>query len=326
MAETATFAGKSEPYIKKQLMNNREDIRQIAFEQIGDHFNVDYKDEGIAFHSDIRELPIDMERSVQTDMLIVVACSCGRLSVELDTMAFTLRPNEVLVCLPNSIIANCMISPDFSGGVLCLSRRGILEQIPENELWDKALQLAGSPIIRADEEGLRLFNQYGSLIRAKLGMERKPYYKESIACLAKAILYELLDHVESKPVACGQRLVTQGEVMFKNFLELLSTTRVKPRNVAWYAEQLCVTSKYMSTVVKQVSGKTAGEWIHEFIAVDIRYWLKNSNKTVKEIADMLEFPNLSFFGKYCRGRFGLSPTEYRRQLRSLPAEDNPLLK
>lgn len=54
---------------------------------------------------------------------------------------------------------------------------------------------------------------------------------------------------------------------------------------------------------------------------DIRYWLKNSNKTVKEIADMLEFPNLSFFGKYCRTRFGLSPTEYRRQLRSHPPEE-----
>jgi AraC-like DNA-binding protein len=68
-------------------------------------------------------------------------------------------------------------------------------------------------------------------------------------------------------------------------------------------------------VCKQVSGKTALEWINEYVLIDVRHWLKNSDKSVKEIADLLNFPNLSFFGKYCRAHLGMSPLKYRRELR-----------
>ena len=131
-------------------------------------------------------------------------------------------------------------------------------------------------------------------------------------------MYELLANVKNKTVTYGKGLTKQREVLFKRFIELIHTTRIKPRNVSWYAEQLCVTPKYLSTVSKRVSGKTAFDWINEYVLIDIRYRLKNTNKTIKEIADILEFPNISFFGKYCRAHFGMSPTEFRKQLRDIP--------
>jgi AraC-like DNA-binding protein len=98
-------------------------------------------------------------------------------------------------------------------------------------------------------------------------------------------------------------------------MELLTSCKVKPRTVNWYANRLCVTPKYLSTVCKQVSGKTAFEWINEYVGVDIKHMLKNTNLSIKEITDELNFPNMSFFGKYCRNHFGISPSEYRKQLR-----------
>jgi AraC-like DNA-binding protein len=68
-------------------------------------------------------------------------------------------------------------------------------------------------------------------------------------------------------------------------------------------------------VCKQVSGKTALDWINEYVLIDVRHWLKNSDKSVKEVADLLDFPNLSFFGKYCRSHLGMSPLKYRKELR-----------
>lgn len=91
---------------------------------------------------------------------------------------------------------------------------------------------------------------------------------------------------------------------------------VKPRTVSWYAEQLYVTPKHLSTVCKQVSGRTAFEWINEYVTIDIRNLLKNTNKPIKEIVDMLRFPNTSFFGSYCRKHFGMPPMEYRNHLRA----------
>lgn len=159
-----------------------------------------------------------------------------------------------------------------------------------------------------------MFRLYGEALRAKLTGGRTPYYREIVVSLVKAALYELLGNVdESKQSPCGGKLVTQREVLFKHFVELLSNCQVKPRSVAWYADCLCVTPKYLSTVCKQVSGRTALSWINEYVLTDIRHWLKNSSKTIKEVADLLRFPNLSFFGKYCRQHFGMSPSEFRQQ-------------
>lgn len=302
-------------------MKNTEHIRQIDFDQMKDNNEVDYMDDGIAFHTDIRELPIE-NGSMQINLVTIVACINGKLQVELNTITYTIRQNEILVCLPNSIIDNCMLSPDFDGAVLCLSQRGILEQISENEIWDKAFHFAESPIVQVSEESLNMFRLYGSMLMEKVKMKHSPFYKEIIVSIVKASLYELLANVKNESVSYGNGLTKQREVLFKRFIELLSTTRIKPRNVSWYAEQLCVTPKYLSTVCKQVSGKTAFDWINEYVLVDIRYWLKNTNKTIKEITDILNFPNISFFGKYCRAHFGMSPTEFRKQQRDIPTENN----
>lgn len=298
---------------------DKDHIRQIGFDQMKDNKDVDYMDDGVAFHTDIRELPIE-NGSMQVNMFTVVACICGKLQVELNTLAYTIQPNEILVCLPNSVIDNCMLSPDFDGVVLCLSQRGILEQISENEIWDKAFHFTENPIVRVSEDSLHMFELYGSMLMRKVKMDRSPFYREIIVSIVKAALYELLANVENKSASYGRGLIKQREVLFKNFIDLLSMTRIKPRNVSWYAEQLCITPKYLSTVSKQVSGKTAFDWINEYILVDIRFWLKNTNKSIKEIADLLEFPNISFFGKYCRTHFGVSPTEYRKRLRDVPEE------
>ena len=206
--------------------------------------------------------------------------------------------------------------------MLCLLQRGILEQISENEIWDKAFRFTKSQIVQVSEESLNMFWLYGSVLMEKIKMKHSPFYKEIISSIVKAALYELLANVKCESVSYGNGLTKQREVLFKRFIELLSTIRVKPRNVSWYAEQLCVTPKYLSTVCKQVSGKTAFDWINEYVVVDIRYWLKNTNKTVKEIAGILEFPNISFFGKYCRARFGVSPTELRKQLRDISTRNS----
>ena len=299
-------------------MNSKDGIRQIDFDHVND-IPVDYMDEGIAFHTDIRELPI-AEGSMRVNMFAIIACKSGKLQVELNTQPYTLRHNEILVCRPNDVIDNCMLSLDFDGAVLCMSQRGILKQISESELWEKTFQLAKNPIVRIGSDSLRMFGLFGTALMEKIKMERTSFYREIIVSIVKAALYELLANVDdSQAASCGTGLITQREVLFKRFIDLLSKTRIKPRYVSWYADQLCITPKYLSTISRQVSGKTAFDWITEYVLVDIRFWLKNSDKTIKEVADLLDFPSISFFGKYCRTHIGTSPTEYRKQLRNIPA-------
>jgi AraC-like DNA-binding protein len=289
-------------------------IEQLGFDEIEDLGDVDYVGEGIAFHTDIRELPMK-DGSIRMNMFSILACIRGKMQIEMNTEKYTVTQNQVLVCRPNDMIDNCMLSPDFEGTVLCLSRRGIMELVNENELWDRAIKLGKNPIIRIREGGLEMMRLFGELMRTKIRMEKSVFYKEIIFSIVKAGLYELMSNVDTENISESKAMIKQREVLFRKFISLLSECRVKPRTITWYADKLCVTAKYLSTVSKQVSGKTAFEWINEYVQRDIRNWLRNSDKSIKEIYQLLNFPSISFFGKYCRTHLGASPTELRKQLR-----------
>lgn len=107
--------------------------------------------------------------------------------------------------------------------------------------------------------------------------------------------------------------MSRGSLLFKQFIELLASMDVKPRKVDFYSRKLCITSKYLSNICKSNSGKTAYEWIVEYVTDDIYRQLTHSDKSIKEIANSLDFPNLSFFGKFVRAHLGCSPSEFRRK-------------
>lgn len=97
------------------------------------------------------------------------------------------------------------------------------------------------------------------------------------------------------------------------FLEVVNLFAGKWRMiiVAFYASKLSLTPKYLSKVIRQNSGKTAGEWIEEYVILEAKALLKSTNKTIQQITDELNFSTQSFFGKYFKRRVGLSPKEYR---------------
>ena len=115
----------------------------------------------------------------------------------------------------------------------------------------------------------------------------------------------------SKQIRQAPRTFTSGEYLFKNFINLLASSHPKNRKVEYYAEKLYVTPKYLSLVCKKCGNKTASKIISLYVLKDIDYLLKYSSKSIKEIVNELEFPNISFFGKYVKKHFGISPKAYR---------------
>ena len=84
------------------------------------------------------------------------------------------------------------------------------------------------------------------------------------------------------------------------------------RRVSWYSEQLCISPKYLSETVKNVSKRTPNEWIDAYVTMELRMLLRNTQRSIKEIAQSLNFSNQSFLGKYFKEHVGMSPSEYRR--------------
>ena len=107
---------------------------------------------------------------------------------------------------------------------------------------------------------------------------------------------------------------TRADAIFAQFIRLLQENFRTERRVSWYADQLTITPKYLSEVVKQVSKRTTNEWIDSYVVLEIRVMLRNSTKSIKQICNELNFPNQSFLGKYFKEHVGMSPSEFRKKL------------
>ena len=106
-------------------------------------------------------------------------------------------------------------------------------------------------------------------------------------------------------------IVNRCEEYFFRFIELLAKHYKTSRRIDFYAERLCLTPKYLTVLVRTATGKTAKVWIDDFIISDAIFLLQHSDMSIQQIADDLNFPNQSFFGKFFKDHTGRAPSSFR---------------
>ena len=275
-----------------------------------------YANEDLCIVTDIH--PNESIHSIRMGDILLVFCGEGSLRISLNGKEQQLNSMEALVCLPSTLLSNAVKSPDFKGGMVFVSKH--LLRTSTSSAYDqlsKFFYLKENPIISLNEACIQTSQMYLNIILEKIRQKDAPYQKEIINSLMRAYLFELLSCIDlnTSPDDGYPRSFSQGERLVKDFLQMLGSDEVKQRFVTDYASRLCVTPKYLSAVCKNVTGKTASHWIDEFVVLEARHLLLNTDKTIKEIAQQLGFPNLSFFGKYIKAQLGTSPTNFRTSAR-----------
>lgn len=256
-----------------------------------------------------------MEGTVKLDMIMMIYCIKGRLQGEMNGKVHQVQAGDVVLCLPHSYLSNYMMSPDFESRIIGLSYKAIQHNMQvSKDLLDLLAYVSHNPVIHLDLERQALVGKYYSIIEHKIKQPHGYFHKEIMNSIFQCVFYEICaiiaPHVQ---YADNGGSMKQANVLFRKFITLVGDNDGKMRSVKKYAEDLCITPKYLSFISKSVCGKTALELIHESTVNTIVRYLKHSNLSIKEIADILEFPNLSFFGKFTKNHLGVSPTEYRRQ-------------
>ena len=105
--------------------------------------------------------------------------------------------------------------------------------------------------------------------------------------------------------------LSREQRVFTDFVQLVSRYAIQEHNIDFYAQHLFLSPRYMSTLVKQVSGKAAKQWIDDAIITRIKVELRHTNKSAAEIADEMNFPNPSFFCKYFKRMTGMTTQVFR---------------
>ena len=188
-----------------------------------------------------------------------------------------------------------------------------------NDYGKFALHIHNNPVKSVDNgEDQTVFGFYRDLIIAKINDEPHCYHKEVIQHLFSAIFCEMMGQLHKEMEAAGntegsKEGIKQVNYILRKFMELLSKDKGMHRSVSYFANELCYTPKHFSKVIKQACGRTPLDLINETTVEHIKYRLKRSEKSIKEIAEEFNFPNQSFFGKYVEAHLGTSPANYRNR-------------
>lgn len=295
-------------------------IKSLGFnEVVGSEYEWDavYEECGVAFKDGLKEFFAN-DTTWRIDMVVFVLCLKGNLHFSEIDKNYTLKPGDVLIRMPGSIVSGCLISPDFECKVLCMSPKVLAKHTTETGFFDKALRLICNPVVEMgyNSDSIRLLQAYETILKIKAKHSEQQSYKNIIDNIVECLLYETLGKVTVDNTLEARQSQGSKYVLFKRFVELLSQDRGISRSVKSYAAQLHVSPKYLSTVCREFSGKSAFVWINEALKKEIERLLRYSDLSMKEISVKMAFPDCSFFSKFVRQHFNMTALEYRTKLRA----------
>lgn len=236
-------------------------------------------------------------------------CIHGTCSIKVNLNQYTMKKGTLLILLPDAYFQIFEQSEDclfvfvgFDSEIVNSSSLFIrtMEYIPF--ILDK-------PIIYLDTKAYKLvYNYIRTLINA--GSVANNIITHELAALTFAQIILGLGHFIKGSRTIKNQYSRNQEIVKELFSTVLMNYKTE-RSVTFYADKMRLSSKYLSTIIKKVTGKTVTDIISSFIINDAKAKLKSTSMTVQEIAYSLNFPNISFFGKYFKRYTGMSPKQYR---------------
>lgn len=254
------------------------------------------------------------DRFIKLGDASIVLCRQGKARIEIDLQAYDLAADTQVVILPGSIVQVREASDDFLLSYVCFTFR-----------------LFREVTVQLDPSFFRFLKENPCVVLPsgpRRGIDRLAeaidyIYNDRENCfrlqLAKNFLQSFLLNIYDKTKRLFMQKRPQGvssqEELFHRFIQAIHKHCTTQREVIFYAGELCITPRYLSTVVQKISGTTAKAIIDEHVVLESKVMLNSTHLSIQEIANRLCFANQSLFGRYFKKHTGMSPTRYRNSSR-----------
>lgn len=260
-------------------------------------------------------LPAIMHRLWKLDEGTIYFCRQGWAQVTINLQEYEIVENTQIVLLPGSIIRLNGNSADFRADFFVFSKEMFQEASIRLESSFFGF-LRENPCYTLPIENI---NNIDGLMRATAAIYadgenrfRSQIAKNHLQCFLWDI-YDKCHRFFSRQQIEGRN---RQDEMFKKFMTLVHEYCVSEREVTFYADRLCITTKYLTGICRSVIGKPAKQIIDDFAVLEIKVLLQSTELTMQEIADRLGFPDQSYLGRYFKRHEGISPKEYQNKYAS----------
>ena len=252
---------------------------------------------------------------------VFIFCTEGRAQFEYDGNVIQLQKNDFFLYMVHSTVDNILTSSDFNCRQIWFSR---------GELWNidiyNLVSLADMsllklyPVVHLTDDDIKLCDSYFQLLCSRMKSSTSALTPYIVRSLLGTMMLELLSIMRRSSEQAARQGRQEGvnssihkKRIIDNFMRLVEESDGRIRRVDEFANQLNITPKYLSTILKEVMNRRPSTYILLYTMKAIERRLRFTDMTMQEIANDLKFPNASFFGKYCKEHLGMTPLEYRNK-------------
>lgn len=237
---------------------------------------------------------------------VIGICATGSCEIKINLQSYDVESPMLITMMPGQIIEGVNFSANFDGFFIMFSKR-FLDMLNLPGWQQQYMLILNNPVNVISADTLHHIKIFYAILHHAASDVDNPFRLQVIENLIRVFYYGGVS--KFRRLECGG--VVKNSIV-EHFMELVQEHYREQRLIGFYADKLCVTPKYLSKLVKDHTGRSAGEWIESHVILEARAMLQSSDMTIQQIAASLNFPNQSFFGKYFKRATGLSPKQYRR--------------
>lgn len=268
-------------------------------------------EDDIVVLKDTNSIPF-FSHPMKVDKSFVAVCLKGFAEGSINLKPYRFSANDFFISLPNQIVQYNYKSEDFKAIFVVVSKRFVDNfELNARDSVSMFFYLKENPIVNLKAEELYLLFDFITMLERIMDLKHNPHRLEMVRLLGQAFFYGIYASLELQGEDNNNSNSNKKNALFDSFYNLLLRHYKDARDVKFYADKLCLTPKYLSTLIREVTGKSALEWIHEYVVLEAKSLLKSTDKTIQQISDELNFPSQSYFGRYFKRLAGVSPKVYR---------------
>ena len=260
----------------------------------------------------IRDLPENS--AYTTEHVLVMICTTGKIQFDYDGQLTTVHKGELFLGVPGSVVSDYMVSPDFDCKLIAVKPTEVMASRELHTMViNSMLHIKTHPVARLTETDAEDVFAYHDLICRRIRLAEHRYKNGEVRSLINAFLLRMIGIIDSGTEVKETESSVRGEQLVEKFVWMVNEDCGRNRLVEYYADRLNITSKYLSTLVRNILGRTPTDVIKVVTMKEIERRLRYTGDSIKQISQAMNFPNTSFFGKYFKQHSGMTPNSYRKK-------------
>ncbi len=254
------------------------------------------------------------EGTVQVNASVILMCKAGEVTIRVNFEDYVMHTGDVAIVISGNFIHVIDYTKDLEFAAIALAN-GYFD-LSNNAIVPMALMkhFMARPVFHIDDNTLNdCLAVYGFLKRRL--MIKESIYREELAqnCISTLVYMAHQILLDSDAELDIPKAKSRQQQIFEHFINEVNRHFMQERNVYFYADKLFITPKYLSLIVKQVSGKSATDWINDYVVLEAKALLRVKWNSIKDVSNKLNFPNQSFFAKYFKQHTGMTPKQYKQK-------------